>query len=286
MTQNSDRPLIDLAGKIALVTGAGAGIGRAIALRFARCGATVFAADNDPDSLTELEQYAREHDWNIRPVACDVRITAEVEGLMREIEARCDGLDILVNNVGDILGIIKPLEQMSDEEIDAVYAVVLKHVLICTREAIPLIKKSGSGGSIISISSIEGYRGLPNLVPYAAFKLGIEGFTKSLALELGPAGIRVNAIAPETTETRQIRPSEWIAPEHRDRIKDWIPLGRFGVPDDIAGCALFLASELSAWVSGTTIHCDGGALAAAGWVRTQDGKWTNTPLIEGSGINL
>lgn len=286
MTQNSEGSLIDLAGKTALVTGAGAGIGRAIALRFARCGATVFAADNDSDRLAELGECARKHDWNIRPVDCDVRITPEIDRLMRQIEADCDGLDILVNNVGDILGIIKPLEQMSDDEIDAVYGVVLKHVLICTREAIPLIKKSGSGGSIISISSIEGYRGLPNLVPYAAFKLGIEGFTKSLALELGPAGIRVNAIAPETTETQQIRPSEWIAPEHRDRIKDWIPLGRFGLPEDIAGCALFLASELSAWVTGTTIHCDGGALAAAGWVRTKDGKWTNTPLIEGSGIDL
>lgn len=286
MTANSRRPIADLAGKIALVTGGGAGIGRAIVEHFAICGATVFAADNDPDRLSEIEHCAREHQWNVHPVACDVRITREVDALMREIEARCDGLDILVNNVGDILGIIKPLEEMSDEEIDAVYAVVLKQVLVCTREAIPLIRKSGRGGSIISISSIEGYRGLPNLVPYAAFKLGIEGFTKSLALELGPAGIRVNAIAPETTETQQIRPSEWISPEHRDRIKDWIPLGRFGVPEDIAGCALFLASELSAWVTGTTLHCDGGALAAAGWVRTKDGKWTNTPLVEGSGIDL
>lgn len=83
---------------------------------------------------------------------------------------------------------------MSDEEIDQVYAVVLKHVLVCTRSAIGLSKKAGPGGSIISISSIESNRGLPNLVPYAAFKLGIEGFTESLALELGPAGIRVDAI--------------------------------------------------------------------------------------------
>jgi NAD(P)-dependent dehydrogenase (short-subunit alcohol dehydrogenase family) len=286
MTANSRRTIADLAGKIALVTGGGAGIGRAIVEYFADCGATVFVADNDPDRLSEIEHRAREQHWNVHPVACDVRITSEVDALMREIGARCNGLDILVNNVGDILGIIKPLEEMSDEEIDAVYAVVLRQVLVCTRGAIPLIRKSGGGGSIISISSIEGYRGLPNLVPYAAFKLGIEGFTKSLALELGPAGIRVNAIAPETTETQQIRPSEWISPQHRDRVKDWIPLGRFGVPEDIAGCALFLASELSAWVTGTTLHCDGGALAAAGWVRTKDGKWTNTPLVEGSGIDL
>jgi NAD(P)-dependent dehydrogenase (short-subunit alcohol dehydrogenase family) len=147
------------------------------------------------------------------------------------------------------------------------------------------MKKAGSG-SIISVSSIEGYRGLPNLVPYATFKLGIEGFTKSLALELGPSGIRVNAIAPETTETEQLKPSEWIPPQHRRRVKDWIPLGRFGVPQDVAGCAVFLATELSAWVTGSTIHCDGGALAAAGWYRTPEGQWTNTPVIEGSGLSL
>lgn len=285
MTVNIEHA-IDLSEKIAIVTGGGAGIGRAIVEQFARLGATVFAADIDQNSLDDLERHATEQKWHVHAVRCDVCVTAEVDALMSEIEDRCGTLDILVNNVGDILGIIKPLEKMSDEDIDAVYAVVLKHVLVCTRSAIPLIKKSGRGGSIISISSIEGYRGLPNLVPYAAFKLGIDGFTKSLALELGASGIRVNAIAPETTETKQIQPSQWIAPENQARVKDWIPLGRFGVPEDIAGCALFLASELSAWVTGTTIHCDGGALAAAGWVRTKEGKWTNTPLVSGSGIDM
>ena len=286
MTANSKQAIADLEGKVAIVTGGGAGIGRAIVELFARCGATVFAADIDPESLADLERCAGEQKWAVHPVRCDVRVTTEVDALMKEVESRCGALDILVNNVGDILGIIKPLEHMTDEDIDAVYAVVLKHVLVCTRGAIPLLKQHGRGGSIISISSIEGYRGLPNLVPYAAFKLGIEGFTKSLALELGASGIRVNAIAPETTETKQIQPSQWIAPENQARVKDWIPLGRFGVPEDIAGCALFLASELSAWVTGTTIHCDGGALAAAGWVRTKEGKWTNTPLVSGSGIDM
>ncbi len=269
-----------------LVTGGAAGIGRAVAETFAELGATLIVADSNSEFLAEVKHHFKAQGWSLDPVECDVRSSEQVGELMRGVEERHGHLDVLVNNVGDILGIIKPLEDMTDEDIDEVYAVVLKHVFVCTRGAIPLLKKAGPGSSVISISSIEGYRGLPNLVPYAAFKLAIEGFTKSLALELGPVGIRVNAIAPETTETKQIRPAEWIAPEDYQRVEGWIPLGRFGLPGDVAGCAAFLASELAAWVTGTVIHCDGGALAAAGWYRTPDGQWTNTPLIEGSGLNL
>jgi len=277
---------ISMAGKIVLITGGAAGIGRAIAEAFGELGATVVVADNNSVWLEEIRNYFREKSWELYAEQCDVRRTEQVNELIKGIEVRHGALDVLVNNVGDILGIIKPLETMTDEEIDSVYEIILKHVFICTRAAIPLLKKAAPGSSVISISSIEGYRGLPNLVPYASFKLAIEGFTKSLALELGAFGIRVNAIAPETTETRQIRPSEWIAPDHLRRVKDWIPLGRFGLPRDVAGCAVFLATELAAWVTGTVIHCDGGALAAAGWYRTKDGQWTNTPLIEGSGLNM
>jgi len=277
---------ISMANKIVLITGGGAGIGRAVAEAFGELGAKVIVADNDPEHLEQIRSYFSDKGWELQAEQCDVRRAEQVNEVMKGIEARHGQLDVLVNNVGDILGIIKPLEAMTDEEIDSVYEIILKHVFVCTRAAIPLLKKAAPGSSVISISSIEGYRGLPNLVPYASFKLAIEGFTKSLALELGTFGIRVNAIAPETTETRQIRPSEWIAPEHLRRVKDWIPLGRFGRPQDIAGCAVFLATDLAAWVTGTVVHCDGGALAAAGWYRTKQGQWTNTPLIEGSGLDM
>ena len=138
------------------------------------------------------------------------------------------------------------MERMSDEDIDALFAVNLRQVMVCSRDAIPLLRNAGAGASIICISSIEGYRGMPNIAPYGAYKLGIEGFTKSLALELAPDGIRVNAIAPETTETDQVCPQNWIAREDYERENHWVPLGRFGRPEDIAGCALFLASEMSA----------------------------------------
>ena len=275
---------ISLEGKVAVVTGGAGGIGRAIAESFSQLGARVIVADSNAESVSRLNEESRDRGWAIEAVECDVTKTAPVRALMKRVQDREQRLDILVNNVGDTLRLYKPFEEMTDENIDDLFGILLRHVMVCTREAIPLIKGSGDGGSIISISSIEGYRGLPNIVPYAAFKLGIEGFTKSLALELGPFGIRVNSIAPETTESESIRPSRWIKPENEERIPNWIPLGCFGRPSDTAGCAVFLASSLSAWVTGTTLHCDGGSLAAAGWYRMGGNRWTNTPIIEGSGI--
>jgi 3-oxoacyl-[acyl-carrier protein] reductase len=277
---------ISFEGRSVLVTGGGAGIGRAVAEAFAERGAQVAIADIDAAALADCERLFEQRRHPLFAARCDVRDTVAVDALMADVEARHGGLDVLVNNVGDIQGVIKPLEKMTDVEIDAQYAVTLKHVFVVSRAAIPLLRRSAPGSSIVSISSIEGYRGLPRLVPYASFKLAIEGFTKSLALELGGDGIRVNAVAPETTETSQITPSKWIAPEHQARVKDWIPLGRFGRPSDVAGCTLFLASEWADWVTGTVLHCDGGALAAAGWYRTPEGRWTNTPLITGSGIEI
>ena len=276
---------ISLAGKVALITGAGAGIGRSIAEDFASLGAQVALLDRHAGRLAEAGAALAERGSDPLLIEADVREAESAALAMKAIEERFGQLDVLVNNAGSTLGLMKPFEKMTDADFDALYGVLLKHVFAYTREAIPLMRRSGSG-SIINISSIEGYRGLPNLAPYAAFKLGLEGFAKSLALELGKDRIRVNTIAPETTESHSIRPSEWIAPEHQERTEEWIPLGRFGKPEDVSGCAVFLATELSGWVSGATLHCDGGALAAAGWYRTPQGLWTNTPLIEGSGIGV
>jgi NAD(P)-dependent dehydrogenase (short-subunit alcohol dehydrogenase family) len=112
----------------------------------------------------------------------------------------------------------------------------------------------------------------------------VTGFTMSLALELGPDGIRVNAVAPETTDSAQVPLDRMIHESQRHHIPRWIPLGRFGRPEDIAGCVLFLASPLAAWVSGTVVHADGGALAAAGWYRDDRGAWTNMPVIKGNSL--
>ena len=110
----------------------------------------------------------------------------------------------------------------------------------------------------------------------------VTGFTMSLALELGPDGIRVNAVAPETTDTAQVPLDQMIHPTQRHNNPGWIPLGGFGAPDDSAGCVLFLASRLASWVSGTVVYADGGALAAAGWYRDDRNRWTNMPVIRGN----
>jgi NAD(P)-dependent dehydrogenase (short-subunit alcohol dehydrogenase family) len=133
-------------------------------------------------------------------------------------------------------------------------------------------------GSVVNVSSVEAFRAIPRRPVYSAFKGAITQFTKSLAVELGNDGVRVNAIAPDLTETIQVPYSRWVPEEHESLIPTWVPVGRFGQPDDIAGVALFLASDLSAFVTGTTIHADGGSLAAGGWFRRPDGSWTNRPI--------
>lgn len=278
--------IIDFTGKTVLVTGGGAGIGRAIAEAFGQAGANVVVAEIDPQRVEEFEEVLQAAKTNALVSVTDVRDSTQVGALMQSVEKRFGGLDVLVNNVGDFLQIAKPFEQVSDDELDQLYATNLKSVFIVSRAAIPLLQKNAPGGSIISISSIEAFRGIPRTVVYSALKHAITGFTRSLALELGPAGIRVNAIAPETTETPQVPVHSLIAEEHRDHIARWIPLGRFGEPRDAAGAALFLASDLASWITGTTINLDGGALAAGGWYRDPKGLWTNVPVVSGNGFNF
>lgn len=273
--------MIDFTGKVVLVTGAGAGIGRGIADAFAKSGARVVAAEIDRARADSLRGALGAAAF---VSVTDVRDAVQVGTLLDDVRQRFGRLDVLVNNVGDFLGIVKPLEDYADGEFDALYAVNLRQIFVVTRAALPLMKKTGPGGSIINISTIEAFRGIPLNIVYSAFKAGVSGFTRSLALNLGPAGIRVNEIAPETTESAQVKPSEWIPPKYLEHLPRWIPLGRFGQPADAAGCALFLASDLAGWVTGTTLHLDGGSLAAGGWYRTPDGRWTNTPVVIDSGI--
>ena len=275
--------MFDFSGKTVLITGGGAGIGKAIAESFGRAGAQLVIAEIDADRVAETQESFDAAGVRAIVQIADARDRSAIEDLVRQGVEAFGGFDVLVNNVGHFMGIAKPFEQHSDDDIEALYAINLKSVFLASRAVIPTLL---SGGSIISISSIEAFRGIPMTAVYSAFKHAITGFTRSLALELGPRGIRVNAIAPETTDTPQVPVHAMIAPEHRSNIPRWIPLGRFGQPDDIAGAAMFLASDYAAWVTGTTIHVDGGALAAGGWYRDPRGTWTNVPVISGNGFNF
>jgi len=276
--------MINFEGKTVLVTGGGAGIGRGVAEAFGAHGARVVVAEIDAKRAADVGGALKKAGVEAHVQTCDVRKKSDVEALAKEIGTRFGGLDFLVNNVGDYAGIYKPFDDMTDDEFETLYAVNLKHIFLVTRAMLPLLRKTAPGGSIISVSTIEAFRGCPHNVVYSAFKAGIVGFTQSLAVELAPSGIRVNAIAPETTHTKQVPIYDMIAEANKDKIPRWIPLGRFGQPSDLAGCALFLASPLSAWVTGITINLDGGALAAGAWYQYAKNRWTNTPIITGQGF--
>ncbi len=278
-----DREAVSLDGKVAFVTGGGGGIGRGISEAFAAYGARVVVAECDAGRARETAEAIEKAGGRALACVTDVRERDQVEEATRSALEAFDRIDILVNNVGDFLGMTQPFVRSTEEEWEALYRINLRHVFTCTHAVVPHMLERGEGGSIINVSTIEAFRGVPGCAVYSAFNTAITGFTRSLALELGPKRIRVNAIAPETTETLQVRPSEWVPPENRRFVPYWTPLGRFGTPDDAAGCAVFLASELSAWVTGTTVHLDGGALAAGGFYRVPGAGWTNMPVLGGPG---
>lgn len=267
---------MDFTGKTVLVTGGGAGIGGACAQAFRAAGAQVFIAEIEAERCAAFGEGA---------IRCDVTRRDEVTALAKTLAAQTDRLDVLVNNVGHYVH-AKPFELLEGDEIETIVNTNLTSLLSVTHAMLPLLKAAAPGSSMINITSIEAYRGIPTCAVYAAGKAAIAGFTKSLALELGPIGIRVNDIAPETTDTPQTPIQFMIPEENRGNIERWIPLGRFGKPEDCANAALYLASDMAGWVTGTVIHVDGGALAAAGWTRDPRGVWTNMPIVTGNGMNL
>lgn len=267
-----------LTGKVAVVTGGGGGIGRAVSETFAAHGAKVVVAEIDADRASETVEAVRAAGGDALAQHVDVRQRDEVTSLAEATLAEYGRVDVLVNNVGHYLFRAMPFLDTDEEHWDSLYAVNFRHVLLCTKAFAPCMVQQGDGGSIVNVSTVEAFRGIPMMAVYSAFKAGVTQFTKSLALELGNDGVRVNAIAPDLTETIQVPYERWVPEEQRHLIPRWVPIGRFGTPDDIAGVALFLASDLSAFVTGTTVHADGGSLAAGGWYRTDRGRWTNRPL--------
>lgn len=270
---------LDFWGKTVLVTGGGVGIGRGIAEAFDAAGAQVVIAEIDPERAAAVAAALP----RAVVVTCDVLDRAIPALLAKRVEAISGQLDVLVNNVGHFVHAL-PFALLDDRQTEEILDVNLGQLLRMTRAMLPLLRVAAPGSSIVNVTSIEAYRGIPYCSVYAAAKAGIAGFTKSLALELAPEGIRVNDVAPETTDTPQVALDVMIPPENRANMDKWIPLGRFGTPADCAGAALYLASPLASWVTGTAIHVDGGALAAAGWTRTPSGEWTVVPMVNGNGL--
>jgi NAD(P)-dependent dehydrogenase (short-subunit alcohol dehydrogenase family) len=265
---------ITLEGKVTLISGGGAGIGRAIVTAFSELGAQLVVAEIDPAKCEALRKSYPE----ALVVQCDVRKPAEVAALAAQVEQRFGKLNVLVNNVGHHLGVFKELTELTDQDWEDQHAINLRHMFVMSRAFIPLMKKAGPGGSIINFSSVEGFRGCPYNVGYTTFKHAVRGFTESLAMELSNYGIRVNNIAPETTDTEQVPIAQVYKPEYQDVVGRTIPLGRLGRPEDHAGAAVYLATELSAWVTGSSLLVDGGTLPQGPFHRLPSGMWSIAPL--------
>lgn len=277
----NETTILGLQDKVALITGGGAGIGEATAKLFKKAGMRLALVDIDSARCKELESKFSDH----LVINADVRKKEDVKDIIEKVATHFGKLDVLINNVGDFLRHQTYFVDSTEEQWEELYHINLLHVFRMTKAAIPLIKKSGEGGSIINVSTIEAFRGIPKTAVYSAFNAALTGFTMSLAVELGQDGIRVNAIAPETTDSAQITADSRVPESNRDYVKRWFPIGRFGKGHDSAGAALYLASEqLSGWVTGHSILVDGGALAAGAWMRLPDNtNWTHLPIITADG---
>lgn len=245
---------ISLTGARAFITAGGAGMGRATALAMHQAGAEVFTCDIDPSGLDTLPE-------GITSWTCDVSKSADLDAIFDEIVP--GGLDILVNNAG-IAGPTKPVEEITDEEWRSTMAVGIDAQFFCVRRAVPVFKAQGRG-SIVNLTSSAGILGYPNRTPYAAAKWAVSGFTKTLAMELGPDNIRVNAIAPgNVTGQRMDRVVENHAlavgiseDEVRHRYAVGTSMQCFVDPEEIADLIVYLCSEQGRHISGQIIAVDG-----------------------------
>ena len=243
-----------LEDKIALVTGAGAGIGRAIAETFAREGAHVAVADIDGTAAKEVAAAIVKANGAAVAHDVDVTDTKQVKALMAAIGAKHGKLDVLVNNAG--VGERSDFRHLSDEAWDRVWKTNLEGTVRCAREAFDLLKASGNA-SIINLSSIMASKHTRQMAVYSATKGAVSALSRSLAVEYAPYGIRVNTLLPGYVETALI--GRYISnPMIAKALLTQTPLRRFGTPQDIANAALFLASDEASYVTGANLNVDGG----------------------------
>jgi 3-oxoacyl-[acyl-carrier protein] reductase len=248
-----------LGGRVAVVTGAAMGLGAAVAASFARFGADLALCDRDAERLASTAREVEAAGRRVLTAVLDVREEEAVRAFLARVEAEFGRAEILVNNAGG--GFRAPFLELSARGQDALVRENFVSAAHFVRGFAPLVPEAG--GSIVNVSSVEAHRAAPGFAVYAAMKAALESLTRSLALELAERRIRVNCIAPDMIPT----PGTGELPD------GLTPLPRRGRPEDVAGAAVFLASELSAFVTGATLHVDGGTWAAGAWRRGADGGW-------------
>jgi len=251
-----------LDGKVALVTGAGSGIGRSASIALAAAGAAVVASDLTAEGLDETVAEITCAGGAAASAVGDVRVPSDVAAAVELARTTFGGLDAVLANAA--VSIYEEFEHQSEETIDLVLDTDLKGALLTAQLAIPELRRRG-GGSIVFVSSVQAYVTLPGCVPYAAAKAGLVAAARALAPEVGRHGIRVNAIAPGTIDTPMLhRDLSGMGPEEAgrflDKVADANALGRIGRPEEVADVVVFLASDASRYVTGTSVVVDGGYL--------------------------
>lgn len=256
--------LLDLTGKTAIVTGA-VGIGYGIINRLAEAGANVFVASRNEEEVNKTVLELAGKNYKVKGAKCDVSIETDVKNTVETTVKEFGGVDLLVNNAGIFPSI--PVHKMTLDDFERVLAINLKGVFLFSKYSSEQMIKQGKGGKIINITSIDAlHPSMVGLAHYDASKHGVWGFTKNLALELAPHKIWVNAVAPGGIATPGVQKMQGPAAPGVDMAKIMegflakIPMHRMGEPDDIGKVVLFLASEMSSYITGTQIVVDGGVL--------------------------
>ena len=249
-----------LQGKVAIVTGGGSGFGEGIAKRFAEEGAKIVVADIDDKNgqrvTAEIEKASGQGSCVF--VHADVASDAETKTMIETATKRFDRLDILVNNAG-VCHYNKPMLEVTEQEVDKIFAVNVKAIYLAARYAVPVMRKQGTGGAIINTASTAGLRPRPGLAVYNASKAAAIFLSKTMALEYAKDKIRVNALCPVAGDT-PLLPTFMggDTPEKRAAFLATVPLGRFSKPSDIANAALYLASDEAEFITGVALEIDGG----------------------------